>query len=440
MTANQSALSTVHRHRVVVIGGGFGGLRVARGLRGVDADVTIVDAHNFHTFQPLLYQVATAGLDPDDVAHPLRGLFRGHDHIDVRVARVDDIDLDERIVRVSRGEPLPYDTLVIAAGTISADLGIDGVEEHTFALKSVADATRIRDHILAVFEAADIDADFDRRQLDVAICGGGPTGVEMAGGLKDLYEHVLRKDFPDLPVSEARITVIEALDHLLDGFSDQSSTTAHATLEERDVRVMVGSPVERVERCCVHVQGGERVHAGTIVWATGVKAAPLAERLGVELGKGGRIVVDHDLSVPGHPEVFAIGDIAVDPDHPLPQIAQPAIQGGRHVAEQIGRRLRGEPTEPFDYVDKGTMATIGRRAAVADLPIGLHLKGTIGWLAWLGLHLVYLIGKRNRLSVLVDWAWNYLTYDRASRLLSPTTDGLPPTDDEEIAIEAGMTG
>jgi len=412
-------------HQVVVIGGGFGGLRVAQGLRGADIDVTVVDAHNFHTFQPLLYQVATAGLDPDDVAHPLRGLFRGRDRVAVRVARVDRVDLDARRVHVSRGEPLDYDTLVVAAGTIATDLGIDGVDQHSFPLKSVADATHLRDHILAVFEDAEVTPDVDAAVLDVVVCGGGPTGVEMAGGLKDLYDHVLSKDFPDLPVAEARITVVEALDRLLDGFSDQSSRAARDTLERRGVRVMTDSPVQQVVPDGVLLQSGEHLAAGTVVWATGVRSAPLAETLGVELGKGGRIVVGPDLSVPGQPEVFAIGDIAVDPDHPLPQVAQPAIQGGKHVAEQILRRLRGEPTVAFEYVDKGSMATIGRRAAVADLPIGLRLKGTVGWLAWLGLHLVYLIGGRNRLSVLVDWCWNYLTYDRASRLLSPTTDGLP---------------
>jgi NADH dehydrogenase len=425
---------TARRHRVVVIGAGFGGLRVVRHLRDAEVDVTIVDAHNFHTFQPLLYQVATAGLDTDDIAYPIRGIFRRQRNVDVRVATVTGIDLDGRLVHTDRGAPLPYDTLVVAAGTISSDFGIDGVEEHTLPLKSVADAVAIRDHVLTVFEDAAIapgDASEHDTRLDVVVCGGGPTGVEMAGGLRELYDRVLREDFPDLPVADARITVVEALDRVLSGFDESLSAKAAATLRARHVRVIEGTPVEQIREGVVELESGEELRAPTIVWAAGVKASPVAEMLGVELGKAGRILVDPDLSVPGHPEVFAIGDIAADRDEPLPQVAQPAIQGGRHVAEQIRRRLRGEPTLRFTYTDKGSMATIGRNQAVAQLPLGLKLTGMIGWLAWLGLHLVYLMGFRNRINVLVNWAWNYLTYDRAARLLAPDTHRLPPGDQRE---------
>jgi NADH dehydrogenase len=418
------------RHRVVVIGAGFGGLRVVRNLRDAEVDITIVDAHNFHTFQPLLYQVATAGLDTDDIAYPIRGIFRRQRNVDVRVSSVTDIDLDGRQVHTDRGTPLPYDTLVVAAGTISSDFGIEGVEEHTLPLKSVADAVAIRDHVLTVFEAAAIGPD-PEASLDVVVCGGGPTGVEMAGGLRELYDRVLREDFPGLPVADARITVVEALDRVLSGFDESLSAKAAETLRRRNVRVIEGTPVEQIRAGVVELESGEQLRAPTIVWAAGVKASPVAAMLGVELGKAGRILVDADLSVPGHPEVFAIGDIAADRDEPLPQVAQPAIQGGRHVAEQISRRLRGEPTVPFSYTDKGSMATIGRNQAVAELPIGLKLSGIIGWLAWLGLHIVYLMGFRNRINVVVNWAWNYFTYDRAARLLAPDTHQLPPGNERE---------
>ena len=254
------------------------------------------------------------------------------------------------------------------------------------------------------------------------MCGGGPTGVELAGGLVELYARVLSKDFPHLPVASARITLIEAVPRLLSAFAPKLGARAARTLSDRGVDVSTGVAVERIDAGVVTLTDGRQVRAGTIVWAAGVRAAPLAALLGTEIGRGGRIVVGPDLAIPDHPEVFAIGDIAVDPDNPLPQVAQPAIQGGKHVAAQVRRRIDGRPTEPFHYLDKGSMATIGRHDAVAEFPGGWTLTGPIGWLAWLGLHLLYLVGFRNRLNVFVNWAWNYLTYDRASRLLTPTDD------------------
>ena len=406
------------RHRVVVIGAGFGGLRVARHLRDAPVDVTIVDANNFHTFQPLLYQVATAGLDTDDIAYPVRGIFRRQRNVTVRMASVTGVDLVARTVTTDRGEPLGYDTLVVAAGTVSHDFGIPGVAEHTLPLKAANDALALRNHLLARFEDAALTGDAGDGALDVVICGGGPTGVEMAGGLAELYQRVLAKDFPQLDVTGARITLVEAADRVLGTFHASLGERARRALEARRIEVVTGTPVDHVEPGAVHLTGGRVLRAGTVVWAAGVRASPVAELLGVELGRGGRIVVGADLAVPAHPEVFAIGDIAVDPAAPLPQVAQPAIQGGTHVARQIRRRLAGEPTEPFRYRDKGSMATIGRHHAVAEFPNGMRLHGVIGWLAWLGLHIVYLMGFRNRANVLVNWAWNYLTYDRASRLLA----------------------
>lgn len=412
-------------HRVVVIGAGFGGLRVARALRDAPVDVTIVDANNFHTFQPLLYQVATAGLDTDDIAYPVRGIFRRQRNVAVRMANVTGIDLPTRTVTTDRGAPIAYDFLVVAAGTVSHDFGIPGVAAHTLPLKSAAHALALRTHLLARFEDVSLTGDTHGGALDVVICGGGPTGVEMAGGLAELYQRVLAKDFPQLDVAGARITLVEAADRVLATFHPSLGERARRTLESRGVDVVTSAPVAHVDESAVHLDGGRVLRAGTIVWAAGVRAAPVAELLGVELGRGGRIVVAPDLSVPGHPEVFAIGDIAVDPGAPLPQVAQPAIQGGIHVARQIGRRLDGLATEPFRYRDKGSMATIGRNHAVAEFPNGMRLHGVVGWLAWLGLHIVYLMGFRNRANVLVNWAWNYVTYDRASRLLADSAGDAP---------------
>jgi NADH dehydrogenase len=425
-----------HRHRVVVIGAGFGGLAVAKGLRHAPVDVEIVDANNFHLFQPLLYQVATAGLDSDDVAYAVRGVFRGQPNVTVHMATVTAVDLDARTVTLDRGygivDELPYDTLVVAAGAVSTSYGIDGVDEHTIPLKDLDDALDLRLSVLEHFERAASDpSNIDRGALNVVLCGGGPTGVETAGAMMELFTRVLAKDFPNLDVRRARVILVEAAPRLLGAMSPKSSERALRTLSRRGVEVRVGVGVDRVtadgQLRLVHLTDGTVLPAGVVVWAAGVRANPLAELLGVELTKSGRIVVEPDLSVPGHAEVFAIGDIAASPapkvagaEGPamLPQVAQPAIQGGHHVAKQILRRLAGRPTEPFHYRDKGTMATIGRNDAVTELPSGLRLSGLLGWLAWLGLHLLYLIGFRNRANVLLNWAWNYLTYDRHSRIVA----------------------
>jgi NADH dehydrogenase len=414
-------------HRVVVIGAGFGGLNVVRGLRHAPVAVTLIDAHNFHTFQPLLYQVATAGLDADDVGYAVRGVFRRQRNVDVRMARVDAIDTAARVVHTTAGPPIAYDTLVVAAGAVSTSYGVPGVDEHAFPLKSIDDSVRLKTHLLGLFEAAAAEPGAaPDGSLDVVVCGGGPTGVEMAGGLLELYGKVLAKDFPTLPVAGAHITLVEAGPRLLGTFSEASGVRARHTLERRGVEVITGVGVARVEPDAVHLADGRRIAARTVVWAAGVRANPLAEMLDVPLGRGGRVIVEPDLSVASRPEIFAVGDIATDAHEPLPQVAQPAIQGGKHVAHQIVRRLEGQPTEPFHYHDKGSMATIGRHDAVAEFPNGLRLSGPIGWLAWLGLHIVYLMGFRNRAKVLVEWAWNYLTYDRGARLLAEGDVAEPP--------------
>jgi NADH dehydrogenase len=415
----------VQRSRVLVLGAGFGGLAVARGLRRAPVDVTVVDANNFHTFQPLLYQVATAGLDADDVSFPVRGIVRGRrrrpSNVRVRMGRATAVDVDRRVVTLDDGDQLAYDVLVVATGAVSADFGVPGVVEHAFALKHLDDALALRAHLLDRFERAVADPDLVAAGgLDVVVCGGGPTGVEMAGGLAELYAKVLAKDFPDLPVASARITLVEAADRLLTPFHPASSARALRTLRRRGVDVRLGVGVAHVGPHGVTLTDGRALAAHTTVWATGVSAEALAARTGTATGRGGRLVVTADLSVPGHPEVFAVGDVALAPGPdggPLPQVAQPAIQGGRHVAAQIRRRLAGQATEAFRYRDKGQMATIGRHAAVAELSTGWRFGGPIGWVMWLGLHLVYLMGFRNRVNVLVNWAWNYLTFDRGSRIL-----------------------
>ncbi len=397
----------------MIIGAGFGGLAVARGLRGAPVDVTIVDANNFHTFQPLLYQVATAGLDGDDVGYPVRGIFRRQRNVAVRMARVTGVDLDRQLVFTEPGDPLEYDTLVVAAGAVTASFGVPGVDEHTFGLKTLDDALSIREHVLARFEESSADSSAPEGTLNVVICGGGPTGVELAGGMLELFSKVLAKDFRHLDVAQARIVIVDAADRLLGGLSPASSATAQRVLTKRGVEIITGVGVAAIEADGVVLADGRRIPARTVVWTAGVRASPLASLLGVELTRGGRIVVDAHYAVPGHPGVYAVGDIAADPAAPLPQVAQPAIQAGAHVA----RRILGRD-ETFRYHDKGAMATIGRHAAVTELPGGRRLTGPLGWLAWLGLHLVYLMGFRNRASVLLTWAWNYLTYDRAARLLT----------------------
>ena len=416
MARMAGARTARHRHHVVVVGAGFGGLAAARALRDAPVDVTVLDARNHHTFQPLLYQVATAGLDGDDICFPIRGIFGRQRNARVRLGEVRAVDLDARTLALADGTTLGYDDLVLAAGAVTNTFGIPGVAEHAFGLKSLADAMAIRTHVLLRFEEADADPfHLDDGTLTVVIAGGGPTGVEMAGGLAELFSKVLRRDFPRLDVRAARVVLLEATDRLLGTFHPKLSDDARRTLEAAGVEVLSGQAVARVEPDAVVLGDGTTIPTRRMVWAAGVRAHPLGETLGVELTKGGRVVVDETLALPGHPEVHVIGDLAATPEL-LPQQAAVAIQGGHHAAAMIDRRLRGEAPSPFHYVDKGTMATIGRHDAVAQLPGGIRLKGPVGWLAWLGLHLVMLIGFRNRANVLVNWAWNYLTYDRASRI------------------------
>lgn len=409
------------RPRVVVIGSGFGGLNTALHLSSAPLDVVVVDRDNYHGFWPLLYQVATAGLGPDDIAHPIRSIYGPHRNIAVRVGTVSDVDLASRTVYID-GEPsLHYDFLVLAAGTSTNDFGIPGMEEHAFPLKTLPDAVRLRNHILATFEHFDADpAGSPPGALTVVLGGGGPTGVELAGALSELIGRNLAADFPNIDLSMAKVVLVEMTDHLLPGFSDASRAAAMRTLQHKGVEVRLNTKMSEVSATGVSFEDGSRIDSATVVWTAGVRANPLAQRLDTDKGKGGSLVVRGDLSLPTHPEVFVVGDLASAASkngQPVPQLAQAAIQAGRHTARNIRRILEGKPTKAFNYRNHGIMATIGRRSAVAELPGGILLAGTVGWLSWLGVHLVFLVGFRNRVVVMVNWAWNYLTWDRASRVI-----------------------
>ncbi|MDP9073447.1 MAG: NAD(P)/FAD-dependent oxidoreductase [Actinomycetota bacterium] len=414
-------MTTRPRPRVVIVGAGFGGINAAKALAGASVDVTLIDRDNYHGFWPLLYQVATAGLGPDDIAHPVRGMFNRAGNVHVRLGTVSGVDFEHRVVLVEAEENLPYDYLILAAGSSTSDFGIPGVEEHAFPLKTLPDAVRLRNHILLAFERADACPELvDRGILTIVLAGGGSTGVEMAGSLSELISRNLAGDFPRLDVTRSRVVLVEMADHLIGGFSAASQSNARETLVRMGVEVRLSTAIARVEARSVELKDGTSIDCGTVVWTAGIRANPLADRLGLEQGKGGAIQVLDDLSIKGHPDVFAIGDLALATDRrgkPYPQLAQVAIQGGRHSARCVRRRMAGKPTKPFQYHNHGIMATIGRRAAVAELPGGIKLRGTAGWVSWLAVHLVFLVGFHNRMIVLAKWGWNYLTWDRASRVI-----------------------
>jgi len=414
------------RPRVVVVGAGFGGLSVAKELAGAPVDVTLIDRHNFHTFSPLLYQVATAGLAAEDIAPNVRGIVQRAPNVEARLATVVGIDLERRVVACDDGRSIAYDVLVLAAGTVSSSFGVPGVERHATPLKTLADATRIRSLVLRRFEAASADpAIVERGALTFVVAGGGPTGVELCGALAELFTNVLTRDFKDVDVARARVVLIEMGEALLGTFSARSRAEARRELEERGVEVMLGTAIASVTEDEVRLADGRVIPTMTVVWAAGVAANPLGAALGLPVTARGEVIVGPDLSVAGRPEVFVIGDLAAAgaaDGAALPQLAPVAMQAGRFVARAIVRRASGRRVRRFRYRNKGTMATIGRRSAVAELPLGIRFGGTLGWLSWLGLHLVFLIGFRNRVVVFVNWAWNYVRWDRGNRMIAVEDD------------------
>jgi NADH dehydrogenase len=409
------------RPRIVIVGAGFGGLSAAHGLAGADADVTVIDRRNYHLFQPLLYQVATAGLSPAQIAQPIRAILRDAANVRVILGTVAGIDRERHMVQLD-GREVGYDMLVLAMGSRHAYFGHDDWESVAPGLKTIDDATGIRRRILSAFEQAEQGSDPEarRRLLTFVVIGGGPTGVEMAGAIAELAHVALRRDFRTINPREARIVLVEAGPRLLPAFPAVLSEAARRSLEKLHVEVRLGQPVSHCDETGVII-GAERLEAATIVWAAGVASSPAARWLGVDQDKVGRVLVGPDLTVPGHPEIFVIGDTAhaLGADgQPLPGLAPIAKQQGAYVARVLRARLAGQPPPaPFRYRNYGTMATIGRRAAVADFG-WLKLDGTLAWLMWGLIHVSFLIGFRNRLVVMLDWMWSYFTFQSGARLIT----------------------
>lgn len=405
---------------VVVVGAGFGGLRVARALRRAPVQVVLLDRNNYHLFQPLLYQVATAGLEPEQIAKPVRAILRGQKNFDFRMVDVTGVDFAQRRLDTSAG-PLTYDFLVLAPGGETNFFGLDAMERHGLGLKDIPDAVAIRNHVLTCFEQAMLETDPERRRakLTFIVVGGGPTGVEMAGALSELIRLVLVKDYPRLNIKDVRILLLEATDKLLAAMPKRLREAAGRTLWRKWIEVRFNATVADFDGECVRLKSGEVIPAHTVVWAAGVRATALNATLGLPAARQGRIPVEPTLQVPGHPEVYIIGDAAYQEENgePLPMVAPVAIQMGESVARNIARTLRGKPLEPFRYRDQGTLATIGRNAAVAHV-FGVNWSGFPAWVMWLVVHIIQLIGFRNKLFVLLNWAWDYFFYERAARLIT----------------------
>ena len=396
------------RTKVVIIGAGFGGLDAAKVLRkSPDVDVVIVDRHPYQLFSPLLYQVATGALPEDDIAYPVRAAIPGVEFIRGDVVRVDP---EAHRVRLYDGTQVSYDQLIIATGSVGTTFGIPGVEEHALQMKTIAEARHIKKRILNTYEDVQ-EKRLSRDALRVVVVGGGPTGLEVSGAVAEL-QSTMKREYPEI-ASYASVTLVEAGPRLLPSFTESSSAHAKEEVEELGVTVKLNAAVDRMYANDVHLKSGEILPAGTIIWAAGVAAPEQWSQLGTT-GPSRRLVVDDCLRLPGVRDVWVIGDTAAftakEGDPPLPMVAPVAMQMGRHAARSIVAQVEGKPVEPFRYVDKGQMATIGRRRAVVETPQGIKLHGTLAWLAWLGLHVVYLAGGRNRVSVLADWAWNYVNW------------------------------
>jgi NADH:ubiquinone reductase (H+-translocating) len=424
-------------HRVVIVGGGFGGLQAARGLRGAAVEITLVDRRNFHLFQPLTYQVATGALSPGEVAYPLRAVFKRDRNVRVVLAEVERFELERRevVLRPVEGMPapeaVPYDTLIVAGGSHYSYFGHDEWSAHAAEVKSLESALTVRSRILTAFEAAELERDRERREewLTFVVVGAGPTGVEMAGQIAELARGTLRGDFRAVDPGSARILLVEAADRVLTGFPPSLSDRAERSLRRLGVEPLLGSTVVDVDETGVTIEradGTTRIPTRTAVWAAGVTASGLASALagltGAEQDRAGRVTVEANLTLPGHPEVFALGDMvrvrgrdgaAVT----LPGVAPVAMQQGRYAAKAVRARLEGCSAPPFRYRDKGNLATIGRAAAVADIK-GLKLSGQLAWVTWLVVHLFYLVGYQNRLLVIIRWSISYVTRGRGARLIA----------------------
>ena len=408
------------KKRVVVIGMGFGGLRVASNLANENVEVLCLDRRNFHLFQPLLYQVATAMLEQENIAYNTRALLRNYPNVNFQMSDVKGIDLELKTVKTSDGD-VPYDYLVVSAGSVTNFFGNEAVRSHAFDLKQLDDAVVLRNHILGVYELAAKEKDAAKRQalMTFVVVGGGPTGVEFSGALAELTHTILTKDYPRLDVKRSKVILVESGAEVLSMFPKRLQKYAARRLQRMGVTLRFGSYVTGADDGKVLFKDGSSLDAFTLFWAAGVKASPLAEAIAATKARNGRVVVEKDLSLKDHAEVFIIGDMAYfeQDGQALPMIAPPAMQGGNYVARAILARERGEEIEPFHYVDKGSMAVIGRGSAVASVK-NIHLQGFVAWLAWLGLHLFYLVGFRNRVITVVNWVYEFFFYDRQVRLIT----------------------
>ena len=420
------------KHRVVIIGGGFGGLSAAKALARHDVDITMIDRRNVHVFQPLLYQVATGGLSPAEIASPLRAILRRRRNVKVLLTEASGFEVERRIVQTTDGE-LEYDSLVVAAGARNFYFGNDAWADVAPSLKTIEDALEIRRRILLAFERAELATSDEERTawLTFVVIGGGPTGVELAGAMSELARDTLRNDFRRIDPRSSRIVLVEGLDRTLPPFPERLSARCQDQLERMGVEVCLNTRVTSVTELGIEMNTGnghEHLDSRTVLWAAGVQAetlsGTLAEATSSPLDKQGRVMVEPDLSVPGYPAVFVVGDmaLAVHDGSPLPGIAPVAMQQGRYVAKRIHEGLRGRTTPPFRYKNKGQLATIGRNAAVADLGPRLRFSGYPAWLLWLFVHLMYLVEFHNRLLVLFQWAWHYLTWNRGARLIGERPD------------------
>jgi len=417
---------TAHHKRVVVVGAGFGGLNAAKRLSGHGLNILLVDRNNYHLFVPLLYQVATGNLGEEEIAGPLRQIFRTRRDVRFLRANVQQVDLKQRQIVTDAG-PIDYDYLVLAPGSVTNYFGNRAIQQQAYDFKALDDAAALRSHVLDMFERATHAANPEQQQalMTFLIVGGGPTGVEFAGALAELVRHTLRRDYAQLPMQQAKIYLVEGLPSLLAPFPDRLRQYAQRRLERLGVEVRLNTLVSAVEGEHVQLKDGTNIRAATLVWAAGVQAPPLIETLDAPKACGGRVSVAPDLSLVDHPEVFVVGDMAYreQDGQPIPQLAQPAIQGGHYVAEVIRRqRERGEQVPPFRYHDPGTMAVIGRFAAVAALPVlSLKLTGIVAWAIWLVVHLYQLVGFRNRIVAMLDWGYDYVRFDPPVRLITGGT-------------------
>ncbi|HEX7003082.1 MAG TPA: NAD(P)/FAD-dependent oxidoreductase [Trueperaceae bacterium] len=435
------------RPRVVIVGAGFAGLYAGKTLRDSPVEVLLLDQHNYHTFQPLLYQVATAMLEPEEIARSVRGAFQRQKNFAFRQGTVTGVDWERKQVLLHSGDAVDFDYLIVGAGAIYNDFGTPGVRRHSLFLKSLSEAVNIRSHVLRQFERAAADPTLlDEGALNFVIVGGGPTGVEMAGAMLELFDRVLPRDYPEVDVSKARVILLEMADALLLPYVPRLRRYTEKVLRKRGVEVRLGTAVEEVRENAAVLAGGEVIPTKTVIWAAGIRAHPLVAALDAELTRGHRVKTEPNLSLPGRPYAFVAGDASGATDEegvPFPQVAQVAIQQGKHAAREVLRHLRGEPSQRFRYDDRGNMAIIGRNAGVAQLSrkfANLKFSGFLGWLGWLFIHLIYLPGHQNRFNAVINWTFSYLTFDRHSRLIAEMVPSpgevinrtLTPVDDEEM--------